>query len=195
MFKYSLWNARTNTEGYNLHISEWEFIIKYHGLLLLNLILPTYHGIIGIPRSPFISVCHCIMALSVFLNRRLFRLMKISRNYFSPDRRLFRLAYVSRHYRYFYVTVYFGSAKVSRHRYSSHIIKYLVVVAYDTSAVYHGYSTISVSEALSHRILLRKPKDTFVSSLSGSANRMIRSSRLYVGSVSGMILWLVTSLP
>ena len=152
----------------NIYIFEWEFIIKYHGLLLLNLILPTYHGIIGIPRSPFISVRHCIMALSVFLNRRLFRLIKISRNYFSPDRRLFRLAYVSRHYRYFYITVYFGSAKVSRHRYSSHIIKYLIIVAYDTSAIY-----LSVSEHSSHRVSLGKPKDTFVSSLSCSVNRTI----------------------
>ena len=107
------------------------------------------------PKSSFISVRHCIMALSVSLNRRLFRLIRISRDYFSPDRRLFRLAYVSRHYRYFYITVYFGSAKVSRHRYSSHIIKYLIIVAYDTSAIY-----LSVSEPSSHRILLGKPNDT-----------------------------------
>ena len=156
MFKYSLWNARTNTEGYNLHISEWEFIIKYHGLLLLNLILPTYHGIIDIPKSPFISAYE-----------------KISRNYFSPDRRLFRLAYVSRHYRYYHITVYFGSAKISRHRYSSHIVRYLIIVAYDGSTIYHGCSAISVSEASSHRILPGKPNDPFVSSISCSLNRAI----------------------
>ena len=101
-----------------------------------------------------------------------------------------------------YVTVYFGSAKVSRHRYSSHIIKYLIIVAYDTSAIY-----LSVSEHSSHRVSLGRPKDTFVSSLScsvkpnytspslGSVSRTIRSSRLYVvGSASGMILRLVTSV-
>jgi hypothetical protein len=81
------------------------------------------------------------MALSVFLNRRLFRLIKISRNYFSPDRRLFRLAYVSRHYRYFYITVYFGSAKVSRHRYSSHIIDYLVTVDCIGLTIYLGHQS------------------------------------------------------
>jgi hypothetical protein len=113
------------------------------------------------------------MASSVFLNRRLFRLMKISRNYFSPDRRLFRLAYVSRHYRYYHITVYFGSAKISRHRYSSHIVRYLIIVAYDGSTIYHGYSAISVSEASSHRILPGKPNDPFVSSISCSVNRTI----------------------
>ena len=125
--------------------------------------------------SPFISVRRYIMALSVFPNRRLFRLTRISRNYISPDRRLFRLAYVSWHYRYLHITVYFGSAKVSvsRHRYSSHIIKYLVVVAYDNSTIYYGYSAISVFEASSHRILLRKPNDTFVSSLSCLVNRTV----------------------
>ena len=112
------------------------------------------------PKSPFISVRHRIMASSVFQNRRLFRLIKISRNYFSPDRRLFRLAYVSRHYRYSYITVYFGSAKISRHRYSSHIIGDLVIVAYDS----HGYSATSVSEASTHRILSGKPNHTLISS-------------------------------
>ena len=120
-----------------------------------------------------ISSCLRIMASSVFLNRRLFRLMKISRNYFSPDRRLFRLAYVSRHYRYYHITIYFGPAKISRHRYSSHIVRYLIIVAYDGSTIYHGYSAISVSEASSHRILPGKPNDPFVSSLSCSVNRTI----------------------
>ena len=43
------------------------------------------------PKSSFISVCHCIMVLSVF-----------------PNRRLFRLARVSRHYLLFLIAVYFG---------------------------------------------------------------------------------------
>ena len=111
-------------------------------------------------KSAFISVHHCIMTLSAFTDRCLFRLARVSRYYFTPDRRLFRLAYVSWHHRYFHITVYFGSAKVSRHRYSSHIVRYLIIVAYDSSTIYHGYSTISVSEASSHRILLGKPNDT-----------------------------------
>ena len=115
-----------------------------------------------------------IMALSVFPNCRLFRLTRISRNYFSPDRRLFRLAYVSWHYRYFHITVYFGSAKVSRHRYSSRIIKYLIVVAYDSSATFHGYSAISGSEATSYPYL-------------NSMNRTISSSRIHLGSVTRAI--------
>ena len=111
------------------------------------------------------------MASSVFLNRCLSRLMKISRNYFSLDRRLFRLAYVSRHYQYYHITVYFGSAKISRHRYSSHILRYLIIVAYHGSTIYHGCSAISVSEASSHRISPGKPNDPFVSSISRSVNR------------------------
>lgn len=162
----------------SIYIFEWEFIVEYHGLLSLNLVLPMYYGTISSclcimvfyrysPKSPFISVCHCIMALSAFVNRCLFQLARVSRHYFTPNRRLFRLAYVSWHHRYFHITVYFGSARVSRHRYSSHIIKYLVVVPYDSSAIYHGYSVISVSEASSH---------------------------LYPNSISRTIAWLVTSL-
>ena len=123
------------------------------------------------------------MALSVFLNRRLFRLMKISWNYFSPDRRLFRLAYVSRHYRYYHITVYFGSAKISRHRYSSHIVRYLIIVAYDGSTICHDYSAISVSEASSHRILLGKPNDTIrlISIWFGKPNDTLVSSLCWFG--------------
>ena len=125
IFKYSLWNARTNTEGYNLHISEWEFIIKYHGLLLLNLILPTYHGIIGIPKSPFISAYEniaelflsrspfisarlCITALSVLPYHRLFRFCQnitasvfISYHRISRDSSLYRLDHLSGLFSYF----------------------------------------------------------------------------------------------
>ena len=42
------------------------------------------------PKLPFISVCHCIMALTVFSYRCLFRLSKVSRHYIAPDHRLFR---------------------------------------------------------------------------------------------------------
>ena len=118
--------------------------------------LPLYHDSIGILRSLFISACQSITVL-----------------FHISDRRLFRLAYVSWHYRYYQITVYFGSAKVSRHRYSSHIVKYLIIVAYDGSTIYHGCSAISVSEASSHRILPGKPNDPFVSSISYSVNRTI----------------------
>ena len=63
-FWYSLWNARTNTEGYNIHNSEWEFIVKYYGLILLNLVLPTYHG-----------------PIVILQNRRLFRSATVSWHY------------------------------------------------------------------------------------------------------------------
>ena len=106
----------------------------YHGIFvfLISLFiaaLPLYHGTIGIPKSPFILVCQTITTLS-----------------HSPDHRLFRLASVSWHYWCYHITVYFGSAKESRHQYSSHIIKGLIIAAYDGLIIYHGSSAIPVSK-------------------------------------------------
>ena len=88
------------------------------------------------PKSPFISVCQSIMALSHIL-----------------DRLLFRLAYISWHHRYYHITVYFGSAIVSRHRYSSRIIEYLITVACIGLIISHGYSAISVPDISCHPYL------------------------------------------
>ena len=124
------------------------------------------------------------MASSVFLNRCSFRLVKVSWNYLSPDRRLFRLAYVSWHYRYSYIIVYFGTAKISRHRYSSHIVKNLLIIACNSSAIYHAY--LSFRTFISSPLRFGEPSGALTSSLSrfGKPNDIFGSSHTYHGSVS-----------
>ena len=167
MFKYSLWNARTNTEGYNLHISEWEFIIKYHGLLLLNLILPTYHGIIGIPRSPFISVRHCIMPLSVFLNRRLFRLMKKYRGIISLQIAV-----------YFGSPMYHGIIGITISPFISVLPKYHGIGIHLISSDISSLSHMTVRLSIMVTQLSQFPKLHLI--VSCPVNRTIPSSRPYL---------------
>ena len=57
--------------------TEWEFITK---IMVISVVSDRlmYHGIVGIPKSPFISVCQNIAVSSHIPNRRLFRLAKVS---------------------------------------------------------------------------------------------------------------------
>ena len=89
-----------------------------------------------LPKLPFILVCQSITALSHLSYRR-----------------LFWLAYVLRHHRYYHITVYFGYAIVSRHRYSSHTIEYRVTVDYIGLTIYLGYLAIPVSDVSWHLYL------------------------------------------
>ena len=143
--------------------------------LSLNLVLPMYRGTIGIPQ-----------------NRRLFRFATVSWRYLHSQIAVYfglpeyhgiispQIAV------YFGLPMYHGIIgisispfisvlpKISRHRYSSHIVGHLIIVAYDSSAIYHGYLTISVSEPSSHLHL-------------GSVSRTICSSRPYLGSINRTI--------
>ena len=90
-----------------------------------------YHGIISIPKSPFISVCQSITVSS-----------------HTSDRRLFRLAKVSWYHRYNQIVVYFSlpsiTAFISYHQVPQ-IDVFIGLTNYHGSSVIPAYQSIIAS--------------------------------------------------